>query len=76
MRKPKTVPHSSDLDAKDADVVEIDPSEYDYLVEQYTEKDLDDLFLAYGVDLNAYDDNGNDKKRRIKRRKSHGQKLT
>ena len=64
-RQPKK---SSELDGKDADVVEIDPSEYDYLVEQYSEKDLDDLFLAYGIDLNAYDDYDNNSKKRIKRR--------
>ena len=55
-RQPKKVSSSSDLASQNADVVEIDPGEYDYLVEEYTEKDLSGLFLAYGIDLNAYDD--------------------
>ena len=46
----------------DADVVDIDPREYDDLVENYTEEDLDELFLAYGVDLSNYDDVDSKKK--------------
>ena len=37
-------------------MVDIDEKEYDDLVENYTEEDLEELFLAYGVDLKNYDD--------------------
>jgi hypothetical protein len=40
---------------QNSDVAEIDAKEYADLVDSYTENDLEELFLAYGVDLANYD---------------------
>ena len=55
VRNPKKLSSSSDSNKFNADVEDIDPSEYKDLIDNYTEKDVDELFLAYGVDLSNYD---------------------
>ena len=54
-RSPKKLSNTLRNDDQNSDVAEIDAKEYADLVDSYTENDLEELFLAYGVDLANYD---------------------
>ena len=54
-RSPKKLSNTLRNDDQNSDAAEIDIKEYADLVDSYTENDLEELFLAYGVDLANYD---------------------
>ena len=54
-RSPKKLSNTLRNEDQNSDVAEIDAKEYADLVDSYTENDLEELFLAYGVDLANYD---------------------
>ena len=54
-RSPKKLSNTLRNEDQNSDVAEIDAKEYADLVDSYTENDLEELFLAYGVDLSNYD---------------------
>ena len=54
-RSPKKLSNTLRNEDQNSDVAEIDAKEYADLIDSYTENDLEELFLAYGVDLANYD---------------------